>query len=138
MATIMDTLSSTDMFSMLTLGLKTTQLDDIIQKGKSYTIFAPTDVAFSKIPKGALNELLQDKDKLKQILMYHLVEGNHSSEELAEQIRIDSMLGKPISINFASGMDVNTASYTKTDIKTDNGIIHAINSVLLPRVDNEV
>ena len=100
-----------------------------------FTIFAPTDEAFAKLPEGTLDSLLQDLPKLKKIVTYHVAFGDVRSDDLAQIDEVETVEGSILAIESANGtVKVNNASILKTDIVTDNGTIHAIDSVLMPAI----
>ena len=115
-------------------------VDTLSDKEKTFTIFAPTDGAFKKLPEGALEAVLKDKEKLKAILLYHVVEGKVSAEDVmkkdGEKVKTLSD-GKEIAIS-VKGKSVRLnggVRVTKTDIAASNGVIHVINGVLMPPMD---
>ena len=104
-----------------------------LEEAGPYTVFAPTDAAFKKVPKTTLNALLQNKAKLKAVLLYHVVSGKLTSADLAKRSTVKTLSGKSVRIRM-SGMKVfvNSAKVTKADVTASNGVIHVINRVLIP------
>ncbi|MBO3459172.1 fasciclin domain-containing protein [Aetokthonos hydrillicola Thurmond2011] len=102
----------------------------------SYTVFAPTDEAFAKLPEGTLDSLLQnDIPKLKRILLYHVVFGDVRSDDLVQIDEAQTVEGSVLAIESPNGkLMVNDANILKTDILTDNGVIHEIDKVLIPGI----
>lgn len=98
-----------------------------------YTLFAPTDEAFAKLPPGALDALLADKAKLKSVLLHHVVPGKFDADAVSKEDELASVEGEKLSITSADGkVQVEEANVTATNIGADNGVIHAIDTVLIP------
>ena len=98
-----------------------------------FTVFAPTDEAFAKIPKADLDAILADKAKLTKILTYHVVPGKVTAAEVVKLKEVKTVEGQSIRIDTADGVKVDGADVVKTDIMASNGVIHVIDSVLLPQ-----
>jgi uncharacterized surface protein with fasciclin (FAS1) repeats len=102
-------------------------------KGKGpFTVFAPTDEAFAKLPAGTLEGLLKDKAKLASILTYHVVPGKVMSSDVAKLSSAKTVQGQDVKISTAGGVRVNDAKVVQADIETTNGVIHVIDTVILP------
>lgn len=103
-------------------------------KGKGpLTVFAPTDEAFAKLPADTVEGLLKEPAKLKDILLYHVVAGNVMAADAAKLTSADTVLGKPVTIKMKDGkVMINDATVIIPDVKTSNGVIHAIDAVILP------
>jgi transforming growth factor-beta-induced protein len=98
-----------------------------------FTVFAPTDEAFAKLPAGTVEALLKDIPTLKNILLYHVVDGAVKAEDVVKLTSVDTLAGQPVSIKVEDGkVYVNDAQVIIADIVTANGIIHAIDAVLMP------
>ena len=97
-----------------------------------FTVFAPTDAAFSKIPKDQLEALLANKTQLTAVLTYHVVPGKVMSTDLANSMMVKTVQGGNLTINTTDGVMVNDAKVVQADIATSNGVIHAIDAVLMP------
>jgi uncharacterized surface protein with fasciclin (FAS1) repeats len=98
------------------------------------TVFAPTDAAFAKIPKGTLAALAKDKSKLKAVLLYHVVGGKFTAARVVKQKSLTTLEGGTLSIRTRdSKVDVNRARVIKANVMASNGVIHVINQVLIPR-----
>ena len=97
-----------------------------------FTVFAPTDEAFAKIPADDLKAILADKDLLTSILTYHVVAGKVMAEDVVALDSAKTVEGSSVTIDTSNGVKVNNANVTKTDIKTSNGVIHIIDTVLVP------
>ena len=102
-------------------------------KGKGpFTVFAPTDEAFAKIPKADLDALLKDKAKLTAVLTYHVVPGKVMAKDVKAG-KVKTVQGSELTISTTSGVKVDNATVVKTDIGADNGVIHVIDSVIMPK-----
>jgi uncharacterized surface protein with fasciclin (FAS1) repeats len=97
-----------------------------------FTVFAPTDEAFAKIPKAELDKLLKDKKKLTAVLNYHVVAGSVKAADVAGMPTAKTLNGADIKIDATSGVKINDATVISPDIMTTNGIIHVIDTVLMP------
>jgi uncharacterized surface protein with fasciclin (FAS1) repeats len=132
-ADIVETAISAGQFKTLVTALQQADLVDTLKGDGPFTVFAPTDAAFAKLPAGALDALLQDKSKLSAVLTYHVVPG----KVMAAQVKpgeVETVQGKPLSISTNGGsVMVDNAKVTKTDIAASNGVIHVIDTVILPR-----
>jgi uncharacterized surface protein with fasciclin (FAS1) repeats len=98
-----------------------------------FTVFAPTDDAFAKLPKGTLDGLLKDKKKLTGVLTYHVVSGRVMAADVVKLKSAKTVQGQKITIDTKDGVKVDGAKVTKTDIRCTNGVIHVIDSVILPK-----
>jgi uncharacterized surface protein with fasciclin (FAS1) repeats len=134
MANLLETAVKAGNFNTLLKAVKATKLDEeILNTPGSYTLFAPTDEAFAKLPKGTIEALLQDIPKLKKIVAYHVSFGDVRSDDLAQIDEAPTVEGSVLAIESADGkIKVNDANVVKTDILTDNGVIHVIDQVLMP------
>jgi uncharacterized surface protein with fasciclin (FAS1) repeats len=132
-ADIVDTAVSAGQFTTLVKALKAADLVDALKQKGPYTVFAPTDAAFAKLPAGALDSLIKDKDKLAAVLKYHVVSG----KVMAAQVKpgpVKTLQGQTLTISAQDGtVMVDDAKVTKTDIEASNGVIHVIDSVLMPK-----
>jgi uncharacterized surface protein with fasciclin (FAS1) repeats len=130
---IVETATSTGSFTTLTKALQAAGLVETLKGEGPFTVFAPTDEAFAKLPKGTLDALLQDKNKLRTILTYHVVPGNVTSEQVAALTSAKTVNGKELRIGTAEGkVTVGRATVTQADVPATNGVIHVIDTVLLP------
>ena len=134
MANLVETAVKAGNFNTLLKAVKATKLDEeILNTPGSYTLFAPTDEAFAKLPEGTIEALLQDIPKLKKIVAYHVSFGDVRSDDLAQIEEAETVEGSVLAIASADGkIKVNDANVLKTDILTDNGVIHVIDQVLMP------
>jgi uncharacterized surface protein with fasciclin (FAS1) repeats len=129
---IVDTAVSAGSFNTLVTALKEAGLVDTLKGKGPFTVFAPTDEAFSKIPQDQLNALLADKEALTKVLTYHVVPGKVMAEDVINLTSARTVQGQSLSIDAGSGVRVDNARVLKTDIETSNGVIHVIDSVMLP------
>jgi uncharacterized surface protein with fasciclin (FAS1) repeats len=132
---IVDTAVAAGSFTTLEKALQAADLVDTLKERGPYTVFAPTDEAFAKLPQSTLQDLLrpQNKGKLKRILTYHVVAGSVSASEIARLRSLKTVSGDTIDINASAGMvAVYNAKVLKTDIAASNGVIHVIDNVILP------
>jgi uncharacterized surface protein with fasciclin (FAS1) repeats len=131
--TIVGVAASDPQFSTLVKLVKAAGLATTLSKG-SYTVFAPTNKAFAKVPKKTLTALGKDKAKLKAVLLYHVVKGRVPASKVVTLKSAKTVNGASIKIKVKSGSVYLNGStkVTKTDIKASNGIVHVINKVLLP------
>lgn len=129
---IIDTAISAGNFDTLVTAIQAAGLVDTLKGEGPFTVFAPTDDAFAKIPQDKLVALLADKDALTQVLTYHVVPGAVSSSEV---IRLDSaktVQGSSVTIDVTNGVKIDNANVVVADIVTSNGIIHVIDTVIMP------
>ena len=133
LADIVDTAVSAGSFTTLVAAVKAAGLVDTLKGAGPFTVFAPTDEAFAKLPAGTVEALLQDIPKLTKILTYHVVPGNVTSGELKSG-EVKTVEGGAVNVQAdpAKGVSVNDASVVQPDIKASNGVIHAIDRVMLP------
>ena len=120
----------------LVAAVKAADLVDTLKSDGPFTVFAPTDAAFAKLPKGVLKSLLkpENKKKLASILTYHVVPSKIlSSSIVGKRTAVTTVQGEKLSVNARHGVTVNGARVVKADIKASNGVIHVINKVLLPK-----
>ena len=132
-ADIVETAVSAGQFKTLVTALQEADLVDTLKGDGPFTVFAPTDAAFSKLPAGALDALLQDKSKLSAVLTYHVVPG----KVMAAQVKpgeVKTVQGQSLNVSTKGGsVMVDNAKVTKTDIGASNGVIHVIDTVILPK-----
>ncbi len=119
-------------FDTLVTALKAAGLVETLQGKGPFTVFAPTDEAFAKIPKSDLDALLADKEKLTAVLTYHVVQGRVMAADVAGLDSAMTVQGQSIDIQTAGGVTVDGAKVVQTDIMATNGVIHVIDTVILP------
>ena len=129
---IVDTAVAAGSFKTLATALTAAGLVDRLKAKGPFTVFAPTDEAFAKIPKADLDALLADKAKLTAVLSYHVVPGKVMAKDVKAG-KVKSVQGSEITVTTAGGVMVDKAKVIKTDIVADNGVIHVIDSVILPK-----
>ncbi len=128
---LVDTAVAAGSFKTLVTAVQAAGLVDTLKGPGPFTIFAPTDAAFAKIPKADLDALLKDKAKLTAVLTYHVVPATVMAKDVKAG-DAPTVNGKPIKVTTDKGVMVNSAKVTKTDIVATNGVIHVIDTVLLP------
>lgn len=120
-------------FTTLATALTEAGLVDALEGKGPFTVFAPTDEAFNNLPDGALDNLLKDKEALKNVLLYHVVSGDISSAQIVDLDEVKTLNGSEIKIKTSDGkVMVNNADVIGADVDASNGIIHVIDKVLLP------
>ncbi len=130
---IVEVAVSSDNFKTLTTALTEAGLVDALKGDGPFTVFAPTDEAFAKLPSGALNKLLKDKEALKEVLLYHVVKGKVMSGDVVKISEAETLSGQKFNIKTNDeGVVINKSKVIKTDISASNGVIHVIDTVLLP------
>jgi len=134
-ADIVDTAVSAGQFNTLVTAVKAAGLVDTLKSDGPFTVFAPTDAAFAKLPAGTVEDLLkpENKDKLAAILTYHVVPGKIMSSDIAgKTAMVETVQGGKLSVDATSGVKVDNATVTSADIEASNGVIHVIDTVVLP------
>ncbi len=133
MANIVETAVSAGEFKTLANVLEAAGLLDVLNSPGPYTVFAPTDEAFAKIPANTVASWMEDLPKLKKIVAYHVVPGDVRSDDLIQIDEAPTLEGSIVAIeNSSNGVKVNDANVVKQDILSDNGVIHVIDTVLMP------
>ncbi len=133
MKNIVETAIEAGSFKTLVKAVQTAGLVETLSKKGPFTVFAPTDDAFAKLPKGTVEGLLQNKQKLTDVLTYHVVAGKVMSKDVAGLRSAKTLQGQNISIDTSKGVRINNANVVKADIETSNGVIHVIDTVILPK-----
>ncbi|MEO0434138.1 MAG: fasciclin domain-containing protein [Cyanobacteria bacterium J06656_5] len=131
--TIVSIASTNDSFDVLTALLKHAKLVGVLNGETEFTVFAPTDDAFGRLPKGTIESLFQPENRelLATILTYHVVPGSVRSTQLSSG-SVNSVAGIPLDVSVGSGVMVNSSNVVTADIEASNGIIHVVDTVLLP------
>ncbi len=130
---IVDTAVAAGSFNTLATALKAAGLVDTLKGKGPFTVFAPTDEAFRKLPAGTLEKLLADKAQLTKVLTYHVVAGKVMAADVVKLTEAKTVEGAPVKIWAKDGkVKVNDANVVKTDVVASNGVIHVIDSVILP------
>jgi uncharacterized surface protein with fasciclin (FAS1) repeats len=131
-ADIVDTAVSAGQFNTLVKAVQAAGLVDTLKGKGPFTVFAPTDAAFAKLPAGTLEALLADKQKLAQVLTYHVVPGKVTAADVKPG-SVQTVQGQFLSLQAdRTGVMVNSAKVVKADVMADNGVIHVIDTVVLP------
>jgi uncharacterized surface protein with fasciclin (FAS1) repeats len=131
---IVETATAAGKFKTLTSLLKQAGLAGTLQGKGSYTVFAPTDAAFAKVPKATLQALGQDKAKLRSVLLYHVAKGKLTAAKVVKRSSVKTLNGQSLRIRVSGDkVTVGGARVTKPDVAASNGVIHVINKVLIPR-----
>ncbi len=129
---IVDTAVGAGSFKTLATALGAAGLVETLKGKGPFTVFAPTDEAFAKIPKADLDALLKDKAKLTAVLTYHVVAGKVMVADVKAG-NVKTVQGSELTVSTSMGVMVNNAKVTKTDIVADNGVIHVIDTVIMPK-----
>jgi uncharacterized surface protein with fasciclin (FAS1) repeats len=129
---IVDTAVAAGSFKTLATALGAAGLVETLKGKGPFTVFAPTDEAFAKIPKADLDALLKDKAKLTAVLTYHVVPGVVMAKDVKAG-KVKTVQGSELTLATAGGVTVNGAKVIKADVTADNGVIHVIDTVLMPK-----
>lgn len=132
MADIVDTAVKAGSFNTLVAAVKAAGLVDTLKGAGPFTVFAPTDEAFAKLPAGTVDALLKDIPKLKKILTYHVVSGKVMAADVVKMKSAKTVEGSDVKIDASKGVKVNDATVSTPDVAADNGVIHIIDTVLMP------
>jgi uncharacterized surface protein with fasciclin (FAS1) repeats len=130
---IVDTAVAAGSFKTLAAALQAAGLVDTLKGKGPFTVFAPTDEAFAKIPKAALDALIADKAKLTKVLTYHVVAGKVMAADVMKLKEAKTVEGQMVKIDTSNGVKVNNATVVKADVGASNGVIHVIDTVLMPQ-----
>jgi uncharacterized surface protein with fasciclin (FAS1) repeats len=130
---IVDTAVAAGSFTTLVKAVQAAGLVDTLKGKGPFTVFAPTDAAFAKLPAGTVESLLKDKNKLAAVLTYHVVAGKVMAADVVKLASAKTVQGGSVTISTKDGVKVDGANVVKTDIKTSNGVIHVIDTVILPK-----
>jgi|GEM_PF-994771 len=132
---IVETAKKAGKFRILAKALQKGNLLSALQKKGPFTVFAPTDKAFSRVPKKLLNQILKDREKLRKILTYHVIAGRYNAKRILQKQAWKTISGHALPITRSGAVRVGKAKVLQTDIKCSNGVIHVIDRVLLPPAD---
>jgi uncharacterized surface protein with fasciclin (FAS1) repeats len=130
-ADIVDTAVAAGEFKTLATALEKAGLVQTLKGPGPFTVFAPTDAAFAKVPKAQLDALLADKAKLAAVLTYHVVPGKVMAKDVKAG-KVTTVQGSQLTLGTSGGVTVDNAKVVKADIAADNGVIHVIDTVVLP------
>lgn len=132
-ADIVDTAVAAGSFNTLVTAVKAAGLVKTLKGKGPYTVFAPNDAAFAKLPPGTVESLLKNKAKLATILKYHVVPGRVKAADVAgKSLQVKTAAGLPVNVDGTFGVRVNDAHVIQPDIEASNGVIHVVDTVLLP------
>ncbi|WP_254173345.1 fasciclin domain-containing protein [Planktothrix pseudagardhii] len=131
MADIVDIAVGAGSFTTLVAAVQAAGLVEALKSPGPFTVFAPNDDAFAKLPTGTVQTLVQNPPQLARILKFHVVSGKLSKADLEKLGSVTSLEGSPIPINCSDGFEVKNATVLAPDIEADNGIIHVIDTVIL-------
>ncbi|HRI88913.1 MAG TPA: fasciclin domain-containing protein [Candidatus Hydrogenedentes bacterium] len=132
-ASIAETATKAGTFTTLLKAAGVAGLSETLGAAGSLTVFAPSDDAFAKLPAGTVSALLENPDRLRTVLLYHIVDGTVDSGAVAGLKTAKSLMGQSLNIDSSDGVKINAAKVTKADILCSNGVIHVVDSVLLPK-----
>lgn len=134
-ADIVETAVAAGSFKTLVAAVKAAGLADALKSEGPFTVFAPTDEAFAKLPEGTVESLLNDKEKLTAILTYHVVEGKVMASDVVKIDKAQTLNGQDVKVRTKDGeVMIDNATVTATDIACTNGVIHVIDEVILPEM----
>ncbi len=132
MPDIVDTAINAGSFNTLVTAVTAAGLADTLKGPGPFTVFAPTDEAFSKLPSGTVESLLQDILQLRKILEYHVVSGKVMAADVVKLKSAETVEGSALKIDASNGVKVNDATVVTLDVEAENGVIHVIDTVLIP------
>jgi uncharacterized surface protein with fasciclin (FAS1) repeats len=133
MPDIVDTAINAGTFNTLVTAITTAGLDTALKGPGPFTVFAPTDEAFSKLPSGTVESLLEDILQLRKVLEYHVVSGKVMAAEVVKLDSATTTAGSTVKIDASNGVKINDAIVITPDVEADNGVIHIIDTVLIPQ-----
>jgi len=136
-ADIIGTATAAGSFKTLLTAIAAADLTDVLKGKGPFTVFAPTDAAFAKLPAGTLDSLLKDKEKLTAILKYHVVPGQVTAAQVTKLSAAKTLEGQDLAIASRDGVTVNGAKVVKADVMASNGVIHVIDQVLVPAAKSD-
>ncbi|GAC1469060.1 MAG: fasciclin domain-containing protein [Chamaesiphon sp.] len=132
MSDIVDTAVNAGSFGTLVAAVKAAGLVETLKGPGPFTVFAPNDEAFAKLPAGTVDSLLKDIPKLKQVLTYHVVSGKVMAADVVKLKSATTVQGSDVKIDTSKGVKVNDSTVITPDVMADNGVIHIIDTVLIP------
>jgi uncharacterized surface protein with fasciclin (FAS1) repeats len=133
MANIVEVAVGAGSFETLVAAVQAAGLVETLSGKGPFTVFAPNDAAFAKLPKGTVESLLKDIPRLTSILTYHVVAGRVMAADVVKLTSARTVQGQSVTIDTNNGVTINGAKVLATDIAADNGVIHVIDSVILPK-----
>lgn len=138
--TVVSALDTDERFSTLATALDSTGLDSVLAQSGPYTLFAPTNAAFNRLPEGTVSDLLdaENQDRLRSILLYHTIEGRMKTQDVSSMTILTTMEGSTVPVSADDGtVRVGNATVIDGDVDTGNGVIHVLDSVLRPPPGDE-
>ncbi len=131
---LVDVISTTEELTALTSAVEAAALHDALKASGPYTLFAPTNQAFHAIPPGVMDTLVNTPELLRKVLMYHVVQGRWSTDDLCDVTYLTTLEGEGVTItlDLTGDLHLNIAAIVTPNIVTDNGIIHTIDHVIIP------
>jgi uncharacterized surface protein with fasciclin (FAS1) repeats len=129
---IVDTAVAAGSFKTLATALQAAGLIETLKGSGPFTVFAPTDAAFAKLPAGTIEALLADKAKLTRVLTYHVVAGKVTAADVVKLSKATSVAGPELRIDASNGVRINDSKVVTADVMASNGVIHVIDTVLIP------
>ena len=132
MSNIVEVATAQGSFKTLMSAVTAADLTSTLSGTGPFTVFAPTDAAFAKLPAGTVDGLLKDKAALTKVLTYHVVAGKVSASDAAKMTTATTVQGSDVTIDGSNGVKVNDATVVIADVAADNGVIHAVDTVLMP------
>jgi len=132
MSKIIETAINAGSFNTLVAAVKAAGLVDTLNGAGPFTVFAPDDAAFAKLPAGTVDSLLKDIPKLKKILTYHVVSGKVMAADVVKLTSAKTVEGSDVKIDASHGVKIDQSTVTTADVAADNGVIHIIDTVLMP------
>jgi Secreted and surface protein containing fasciclin-like repeats len=133
MPTIVDVAVQAGKFNTLVQAVQAAGLVETLSGEGPFTVFAPTDEAFAQIPQETLQAVLADKEKLTAILTYHVAPGKLMAADVVRSTQLQTVQGQSITVSTEGGVRVDNANVIQTDIEADNGVIHVIDQVIMPK-----
>ena len=134
MVDIIDAAVQTGQLKILMKALETSDLVDTLREDGPFTLFAPNDDAFVMLPQGVFQALMNDVTKLRQILLSHVVEGEHFMDDIMASESLTSIQGQDLVVDISDGLAIENADIVQSDIECNNGVIHIIDTVIAPKV----
>lgn len=119
-------------FTTLVAAVKAAGLEETLTEKGPFTVFAPTDEAFAKLPEGTLESLLANPEQLKKVLLYHVVSGSVMAKDVAGLKSAQTLNGTTLAIDTKNGVMINKSNVIQADIAASNGVVHVIDTVLIP------
>jgi len=132
MATIVQTAQKAGTFKTLVKAVQAAGLTDTLSGPGPFTVFAPNDEAFGSLSEGAIEGLLKDIPRLRSVLNFHVVAGKHMAADIQKMTSVKNLQGASMAVDTSRGVRIHGAQVIQTDIQADNGVIHVVDSVLMP------